>query len=259
MGANKFGGLKCGVCRQRARADGSCKNEKCTKFRTKQTNVARWQAHHLQTTLGSTADHVGAYVAGGFAVSLQHRHDIRVGIASGMLLRSLVPDVATRLALLAAVFPSYWGWSTSMVLEAICARMNEFLRAQPLARAELLEEAWTAMSVKMANYQVVGFRGECEVALRHRTQSKRLVGKSKGCFCYHPFSKPASRRTGLEEFDVLLPDLRSGSLWRACEDLASLWRSSPTYAKAGQVLRQHKIALWAGNSAKYNRTRLVTL
>ena len=170
-----------------------------------------------------------------------------------------MPDVATRLALLAAVFPSYWGWSTSMVLESICARMNEFLRAQPLARAEFLKEAWTAMSVKMANYQVVGFRGECKVALVLRTEAKRLVGKTKGCFGYQPFSNPASRLTGIHDFDVLLPDLRSGSLWRACEDLASLWRSSPTYAKAGQVLKQHKIALWAGNSATYNRTRLVTL
>ena len=144
--------------------------------------MVRWQTHRLHTALGSTAAYVGSYVVGGVAVSLQHRHDIRVGIASGMLLRSLVPDVATRLALLAAVFPSYWGWSTSMVLEAICARMNEFLRAQPLARAEFLEEAWTAMSVKMANYQVVGFRGECKVDLVLRTEAKRLVGKTKGAF-----------------------------------------------------------------------------
>ena len=69
-----------------------------------------------------------------------------------------------------------------MVLEAICARMNEFLRAQPLARAEFLEEAWTAMSVNMASYQVVGFRGECKVALVLRTEAKRLVGKTRGVF-----------------------------------------------------------------------------
>jgi hypothetical protein len=48
-----------------------------------------------------------------------------------------------------------------MLIEAICVRMNAFLRAQPLARADFVKEAWTAMSVKMANYQVVGFRGEC--------------------------------------------------------------------------------------------------
>ena len=111
----------------------------------------------------------------------------------------------------------------------------------------------------MANYQVVGFSGECKVALVLRTEAKRLVGNTRGCFGYHPFSNPASRLTGIHDFDVLLPNLRRGSLWRACEDLASLWRSSPTYAKAGQVLRQHNIALWAGNSATYNRTRLVTL
>ena len=112
-----------------------------------------------------------------------------------------------------------------------------------LWREQSLEEAWTAMSVKMANYQVVGFRGECKVALVLRTEAKRLVVKTRGRFGYHPFSNPASRRTGIHDFNVLLPDLRSGSLWRACEDLASLWRSSPTYAKAGQVLRQHNIAL----------------
>ena len=139
-----MGGHKCESCHERARAGQSCKNEQCSKFRSKRDARSNSQKQILQrrrlhTALGSTAAYVGAYVVGGFAVSLQHRHDIRVGIVSGMLLRSLVPDVATRLALLAAVFPSHWGWSTSMVLEAICARMNEFLRALPLARAEFFE------------------------------------------------------------------------------------------------------------------------
>ena len=36
------------------------------------------------------------------------------------------------------------------------------------------------MSVEVANYQVVGFRGECKVALVLRTEAKRLVRKTRG-------------------------------------------------------------------------------
>ena len=97
---------------------------------------------------------------GGFAISLRHRHDIRVGIASGMLLRSVVLDGAPRVPLLAAMYRADWRWSTSMLLNSICARMHEFLRAQPLARAEILREAWAAMSNGVAKYQVpCTFRG----------------------------------------------------------------------------------------------------
>ena len=199
---------------------------------------------------------------GGFAISLRHRHDIRVGIASGMLLRSVVLDGATRVALLAALYPAYWRWSTSMLLNSICARMHELLRAQPLARAEILREAWAAMSNEMAKCQVVGVRDKCKVSLLPRTEANRPRSKNNGSvdglFRYHPFSNPSSRRTGLAEFHVLLHDLCSGSLWRACAELASLLTSSPTYAKAVEVVKKHGIKLWS-DRGRYNRVRSMTL
>ena len=211
----------------------------------------------LQAALGPAWDRVGAFVAGGFALSLRHRHDIRVGIASGMFLRQFVCDTTRRLVLLAAVFPCYWRWSTRLVLLELRARMREIQSADANQCADILQEAWNTMSVKMADYQVLGFRAECRVNLVHRTEAKRLVRRNKGCFAYHPFSSPESRRTGDHEFNILLTDIRSGSLWRACADLAKVWQDKPTYAQCEQVLARHHIALWTGESSKYDRTRFL--
>jgi len=180
-----------------------------------------------------------------------------------MLLRSVVPDGATRVALLAALYPAYWRLSTSMLLNSICARMHELLRAQPLARAEILRDAWAAMSNEMAKYQFVGFRDKCKVSLLPRTEANRPRSKDNGSvdglFRYHPFSNPSSsRRTRLAEFHELLDDLRSGSLWRAFAELASLFTDLPTYAKATGLLKNHDIKLWAGDR-KHNRVRSMTL
>ena len=68
----------------------------------------------------------------------------------------------------------------------------------------------------------------------------------------------SSRRTGLAEFHVLFDELRSGSLWRASAELASLFTNSPTYAKAVGLLKNHDIKLWAGDR-KHNRVRSMTL
>ena len=250
--------FKCAVCKLRARADGSCRNESCAEFRGKQTGL-HWQTSRLQSTLGDVSDRVGAFIVGGFALTLLHRHDIRVGIASGMFLRHFVSDTAKRLELLAVLYPSYWRWSTRSVLGAMAAHMDELLRADSNRRADILQEAWDAMEVEMSEYQVVGFRRECRVDLLLRSEAKRVVGKAKDCFGYHPYSNPASRRTGSQEVSILLADLRSGSLWRACVDLAQEWRTNPTYTQSEQVLVKHGIALWAGAKATYGRARLVTL
>ena len=50
--------------------------------------------------LGGAADRIGVYVVGGSALTLLHRHDIRVGIASGMFLKTFVLDRSKRIELL---------------------------------------------------------------------------------------------------------------------------------------------------------------
>ena len=58
------------------------------------------------------APRLGAFMVGGFASTLLHRHDIRVGIASGMFLKPVVPETAVRLELLMVLYPCYWKWSS---------------------------------------------------------------------------------------------------------------------------------------------------
>ena len=138
--------------------------------------------------------------------------------------------------------------------------MEELLLADSDRRADILLEAFNEMEKEMGPYQVVGFREERRVDLLLRSESKRLVGASKGGFGYHPYSNPASRCTGAHEFHILLADIRSGSLRRACEDLARTWyggasgaQSSPTYRAAEKVLLTHGIKLWS--RAVYGRIR----
>ena len=131
-------------------------------------------------------------------------------------------------------------------------------------RADILLAAFNEMEVAMGPYQVVGFREERRVDLLLRSEAKRLIRDSGGRFGYHPYSNPASRRTGAHEFQTLLPDIRSGNLRRACEDLARTWyggasgaESKPTYRAAEKVLLTHRIKLWSG--AQYGRIRWGTL
>ena len=118
------------------------------------------------------------------------------------------------------------------------------------------------MSNEMAKYQVLGVRDKCKVSLLPRAEANRPRSKNNGSvdglFRYHPFSNPSSPRTGLDEFHVLLDDLRSGGPWRASAELASLFTNSPTYAKAVELLKKHDIKLWA-DDRKYNRVRSMTL
>ena len=214
----------------------------------------------LQSRLGDVQDRVGAFVAGGFVLTLLHRHDIRVGIASGMFLRHFVSDTARRLELLAVLYPCYWRWSTRLVLGAMAPRMDELVLADSNRRADIVQEAWDAMVVEMIPYQVVGFRLESRVDLLLRSDAQSLTGVKNGkeCFGYHPYSNPASRRNGSQEVNLLLADLRSGSLWRACEGLAQEWRANPaTYKQSERVLMNHEIALWSGAKATYGRVRFI--
>ena len=258
---------RCAVCKQRARDDdATCKNAVCSAYRPDQRGD-HWIHKRKNAFLGPAAAKAGAFVAGGFAFSLQHRHDIRTGIASGMYLKHFVCDASIRMEILAVLYLCYWRWSTRSVLRFITqppARMEELLHADSNRRADILLAAINEMEAAFGPYQVVGFREERRVDLLLRSESKRLGGGSAGCFRYHPYSNPASRRTGAQEFRILLPDIRSGNLRRACEDLAQAWRggasgahSKPTYAASEKVLLRHGIKLW--RRSQYGRVRCGTL
>ena len=210
----------------------------------------------MASVLGKdVACRLGAFIVGGFASTLLHRHDIRVGIASGMFLKRVVPETAKRLELLTSLYPCYWKWSTAAVLRHLTSHMDELLGAEAEGRARILANAWRAMEMEMSSRQVVGRRTARTVELLTRAESKKITGKAKGCFGYHPYKNPASRRTGAQEFDILLPDLESGEVARACADLVDAWAaaSGASYRVSEQVLVKRTISLFAG--ARYGRTR----
>ena len=259
---------RCALCETRARGDGTCKNGSCSDFRP-HLRGHHWASKRITNTVrksfGPTSAVLGAFVVGGFALSRLHRHDIRTAIASGMYLKHFVSDAAKRIELLAVSYLCYWRWSTASVLRSITqplARMEEFLLADSDRRADMLLHAFNEMSKEMGPRHVVGSREACRVDLLFRSESKGVLGGSKGCFGYHPYSNPASRRTGAQEFHILLPDMRSGNLRRASEDLARMWYSGasgapskPTYRAAQKVLM--RIKLWS--HADYGRIRWSTL
>ena len=108
----------------------------------------------LKSTLAPLA--VNAWIDGGFILTLLHRHDIRVGIASAMYIRShWCVSRALRLELLCVLHLCYWRWSTKMLLEAMEQRVEEYSQAQPLARAQIWREVWQIMESKMETLQVV--------------------------------------------------------------------------------------------------------
>ena len=84
-----------------------------------------WKHKRQAKALGEdVASRLGAFIVGGFASTLLHRHDIRVGIASGMFLKPIVPETAKRLELLMALYPCYWKWSTAAVLRHLTPHMD---------------------------------------------------------------------------------------------------------------------------------------
>ena len=201
------------------------------------------------------ASRLGAFIVGGFASTLLHRHDIRVGIASGMVLKLVVPEAAKRVELLMALYPCYWKWSTAAVLRHLTSRMDQLLGASAKERARMLENAWRAMGRTMSSRQVVGHRDLHTVELHTRAAAKKITSSAEGRFGYHPYMNPASRRTGAQQFERLLPDLKSGKVELACADLVRTWAaaSGASYRDSEQVLAKHNIALFSG--AVYNRTR----
>ena len=115
------------------------------------------------------------------------------------------------------------------------------------------------MTREMAAYQVVGFRKEQRLELMSRTHAKRFNAKKNDAFRYHPFQNPAGRRTAALEVPMLLDDLRTGNLLRACEALSQAWQTDPSYSESSRIVLAHGIKLWAGRGSKYGRTRLPAL
>ena len=144
------------------------------------------------------ASRLGAFVVGGFACTLLHRDDIRVGIASGMFLKLVVLETVKRLELLMSLYPCYWKWSTASVFRPQTPHMDELLGAEAEGRARILANAWRAMEVEMCPLQVVGHRTLRTVELLARPEAKKIIGSAVGRFGYHPYKNPASRRTGAE-------------------------------------------------------------
>ena len=141
------------------------------------------------------ASRLGAFIVGGFASTLFYRHDIRVGIASGMFLKLVAPETAKRLELLTFLYPCYWKWSTAAVLRHLIPHMDAWAAsgAKAEGRARVLQNAWLRMETEMSPRQVVGRRALRTVELLPRTEAKKITGSAKGCFCYHAYSNPASR------------------------------------------------------------------
>ena len=206
------------------------------------------------------------YVVGGSALTLLHRHDIRVGIASGMFLKTFVPERSRRIEMLAMLYPAYWRWSTRDLVIAMHEHREELTASGADAaasgagaasrRADIYAAAWDKVEATMRDKQVVGYRDEQRVALLQRSEAKRITCGKKGRFGYHPFSNPSSRRTGASEARILLPDVRGGQLESVSKALDQQWAASgATYKHSHEVLAKHEISLW--KRARYNRIRFL--
>ena len=254
---------RCVACGERARgADKSCKNPACASFRPSQRGH-HWLPKRIinaNETLGTATKNLGAFIGGSFAFSLQHRHDIRVGIASGMYLEPFFSDVTKRMELLAVLYPCYWRWSTKLMLQPIVADLDQYLSVDAPGRSKIIFKALQSMTRVMADYQVVGFRKERRLELMLRTDAQILNAKANDAFRYHPFQNPVKhRRTAALEVGMLLEDVRTGNLLRACEELAVAWRTTPTYSESVRILQRHDIKFCSSKKREYGRTRLPAL
>ena len=193
----------------------------------------------------------------GVVLTLLHRHDIRVGIASAMYIRShWCVSRSLRLELLCVLHLCYWRWSTKMLLEEMEHRVEEYARAQPLARAQIWREVWQIMESKMEKVQVVARSDSRELEVVARTDVKRVRDGSgtDTVRAYHAYMNPSSRRSGAKEFSILVGSLEDGSLWRACEDIARKIEGKTSYTAVSDAMREHEVTLWQQGS--YNCVRL---
>ena len=207
---------------------------------------------------------MGAFVDGGFIVTLNHRHDIRVAIASGMFLKQVLPHsrgampITLRLEIFFFLAPCYWKWSTGLLLSPIVFKCySRWSTADSVARADIWQMAWSAMTEEMDHMQVICRESDSVLSLVTRdeaTKLKRSLGS--GLSRYHPYMNPSSRRSGSDDFHLLLEDLRSRRLCRACESLAQLFKGATvSYTDAIKALEDSGVKCFGGVS--YQRTRFI--
>ena len=179
--------LSCHTCHKRARADGTCKNAACPQFSTSRTGE-HWKLKRLQSALGDVAKCFGAFVQGGCVASLRHRHDIRMGIASGMHLREHITSATLRLEVLCVLYLCYWKWAAACILETLMRHVGELLGADPKGRVALYQRAFqeAVLMVRPKEFSVVCNRHLETVELLPRAKARRLGGGAANYFSYHP-------------------------------------------------------------------------
>ncbi len=248
--------FRCADCRFRSRADGTCKNQSCARYVAPRQDE-RWKRRRLKWAFGEVAVNLGDFVHGARVASLNHRHDIRMGIASGMLLRERIADAPLRMEVLCVAFLLYWKWPAAGFLRCLLRRAEAFLEADAQGRASLHEQAWTeaaAVAPPLADFSVVCHVGRRTVELRPRAEVPALVRRRKiGNTEYRTYSlgkAPSKRRTAAFEFAVLMRELRSGRLGSALTKVAeALAAPGATYSACEEHLKTVK--LW--EKATYSR------
>ncbi len=268
----------CAACRFRARSDGTCNNKDCARYSAPRTGehwklkrlrreelgeVARedgtcnnkdcagysaprsgehWKLERLRRELGEVADRFGDFVHGACVASLSHRHDVRMGIASGMLLRGRIASAAVRLEVLCVAYLCYWKWRAAGFLQRLLHREDEFLRADAQGRACLYERAWeeAVAALPVADFAVVCRRGHGTAELWPRERVQALTRAARHhYYCYTLGGRPGDKNR-LEDFQlaVLIQDLRSGTLESALANIAAaLAASGATYSACDAHLR----------------------
>ncbi len=239
----------CAVCRFRARRDGSRKNKDCARHRAARPPGGHWELKRLRRELGEVADRFGDFVHGACVASLSHRHDVRMGIASGMHLREHIVSSATlRLEVLCVTHLCYWKWPAATFLRRLLRRAGELLGADAQGRASLYELAWAEAAALSARFSVVCHRGRRTVELWPCARARALGEPAADDYCLYDVAggDPSAQcrgRAGARNFAVLMQDLRSGHLEGALAKVARAFAApGATYSACDAHLRT--LQLW---------------
>ncbi len=237
-----------------AREDGTCNNKDCAGYSAPGSGEHS-KLERLRRELGEVADRFGDFVHGACVASLSHRHDVRMGIASGMLLRGRIASAAVRLEVLCVAYLCYWKWRAAGFLQRLLHREDEFLRADAQGRACLYERAWAeaAAALPVADFAVVCRRGRGTAELWPRARVQALGGPAGHYYCYSVGGHPCTRNRWEDfQFALLMQDLRSGRLDSALANVAATFAASgATYSACQEHLLS--VRLW---EKKAPRSRL---
>ncbi len=197
--------------------------------------------------LGEVADGFGDFVQGACVASLSHRHDVRMGIASAVLLRErIASSAALRLEVLCVVHLCYyWKWPAAGFLRSVLRRPEELLGADARGRASLYERAWAeaAAALPAADFSVVCRRDRRTVELWPRAQMRAIDLGTEGQLVYSLEGPPSKCRRGGAELAALTEEMRSGSLEDALAKVAQAFAApGATYSACDAHLRT--VRLW---------------